>query len=283
MENKIGAHYNIQDILNDRVKTDYVQFCTGSPLTTKRHISTEVMRQLNMKLRKTTDIKKNVIHAAYTINLCNSEYNEWTIKYLVHEVILANGLNVNYIIIHGGSIINGDSESEYQNSIDNFVYVINQVVRQTENYNNIRLCLETMPGKKNQFLSNLKQFKDLFDKLHPLLGDGENGFSNRIGVCFDTCHFYDSVNGENFNDITTELYRNWFESFIKVVHLNNSSLFNGKYKDRHKNLVEGVIDSDVLKHIHRYYSSRNIPVILETPQEGYDGDIRYLKDEEEVV
>lgn len=277
--NQIGAHYSIEDILSGRAQTDYVQFCTGSPLTTKRNLSTDKMRLLNLKLRESTDIDKNVIHAAYTINLCNPQYNQWTIQYLVHEVILANGLNVKNIVIHGGSVAD-DSEGSYRTAINNFAHVISSVIKQTENYSNVRLCLETMPGKKNQFLSNLKQFRDLFDVLHSSLDDGPNGFNARIGVCFDTCHFHDSVNGENFGDIITELYMNYFESFIKVVHLNNSSLTNGKYKDRHKNLVEGVIDPSILKHIYKYYSCRKIPVILETPVEGYEGDLRYIREEE---
>lgn len=278
--NKIGAHYSIQEILNGETNTDYVQFCTGSPMTVRRSLDIETRMKLNEALRNNYETNKNVIHAAYTINLCNKDYNSWTIPYLVHEVTMCEYLNVKYLVIHGGSLHSKDKDIPYHEAIDNFAYCIKEIADRTENQNDVILCLETMPGKSNQFLSNLKQFRDLFDVLHSMMGEN---FNKRVGVCFDTCHFYDSVNGEDFDNITTELYRNWFETFIKVVHLNNSSLKDGKYKDRHRNIIEGVIPSETLAKIYTYYSSKGIPVILETPQDGYEGDIKFIRDQEMLV
>ena len=61
---------------------------------------------------------------------------------------------------------------------------------------------------------------------------------------------------------------------IDLVHLNNSRDEFDSARDRHANLGTGTIDADILTAV---ALAADAPVILETPAEGIDDDVRLLK------
>ena len=68
---------------------------------------------------------------------------------------------------------------------------------------------------------------------------------------------------------------------LKAVHLNNSMNDRGSHKDRHARIAEGKLSLDAICRIINHPALRDLPFILETPQEqdaGYAVEIAMLRE-----
>ena len=63
---------------------------------------------------------------------------------------------------------------------------------------------------------------------------------------------------------------------MKVVHVNDSKFPLGGRRDRHENLGRGHIGLDGLRAFCSHPRIRDLPLILETPMEGQEQDLRLL-------
>ena len=66
---------------------------------------------------------------------------------------------------------------------------------------------------------------------------------------------------------------------LRAVHLNNSKNPLGSHKDRHARIVDGVMPLEAIARIINHPALRELPFILETPNEneGYAEEIRLLR------
>ena len=133
------------------------------------------------------------------------------------------------------------------------------------------IVLETMSGKGTEVGST-------FDELSSIIKNSNS--SSNLGVCFDTCHMFDA--GFDFDKI--DLILEEFDKKIgidklKLIHLNDSKNPIGSKKDRHECIGKGFIGMDVFKKIINHEYLKNLPFILETPNDliGYAEEIFTLK------
>ena len=92
-------------------------------------------------------------------------------------------------------------------------------------------------------------------------------YSDKLRVCFDTCHTHDSgydIRG-NFDGVIDEFDHLIGKDQIAVFHINDSKNVCGAKKDRHANLGTGEIGFDALSYIVHHSDFEQIPKILETP------------------
>lgn len=93
---------------------------------------------------------------------------------------------------------------------------------------------------------------------------------NRIGICIDTCHAYtagyDLVN--QYENVWQEFDRVVGLNYLKAIHLNDSKKPFESRVDRHDNIGRGFIGMDFFERIARDSRFKNIPFILETPDES---------------
>ena len=100
-------------------------------------------------------------------------------------------------------------------------------------------------------------------------------------MCFDTCHVhdagYDIVN--DLDGVLEEFDRVLGIEKLRAVHLNDSKNPLGSRKDRHECIGEGSIGFDAFERIVNHPSLRDLPFILETPNEltGYAKEITFLR------
>ena len=105
---------------------------------------------------------------------------------------------------------------------------------------------------------------------------------SRVGVCLDTCHVwdggYDIVN--NLDGVLEEFDRVIGLHRLKAIHLNDSLNPMGSHKDRHAKIGEGQIGADALIRVINHPMLKNLPFILETPNdiEGYAKEIKFLRE-----
>lgn len=134
------------------------------------------------------------------------------------------------------------------------------------------VLLETMSGHGTEM-------GGVFEELRLVIDASRNG--ERLGVCLDTCHVFDS-GYDIVNDVDGVLTR--FDAILglerlKAVHLNDSMFGFGSRKDRHAKLGEGKIGWKAVSRIINHPALRELPFYLETPNDldGYAGEIAALK------
>lgn len=177
-----------------------------------------------------------VVHAPYLINLANPlpENQEFNIEQMVLEVSRTYEMGIPYIVLHPGYHVNQTREEGMQRLIRN----LKEVLRRIEKYEGVVICLETMPGKKNQLGSTLEDLEEIIKGC-----DGHR----QLGICLDTVHMHDSG-----YDVTNrkELFRKIDGMVgmdrVKVLHLGDSSGDRGCRRDKHANFEYGKIGFEIL-------------------------------------
>jgi deoxyribonuclease-4 len=107
--------------------------------------------------------------------------------------------------------------------------------------------------------------------------------SNRIGVCFDTCHAFAA--GYDFRDATN--YQIMWKAFdtiigrkkLKAIHLNDSKKEIGSRVDRHEEIGKGQLGLEAFRLLMNDEHLFDIPKILETPQDDladYEKNMKIL-------
>lgn len=135
------------------------------------------------------------------------------------------------------------------------------------------VLLETMAGKGSEVGRNFEELREILDRVT---------LSEKMGVCLDTCHVYDSgydIVGD-LDGVLTEFDRVIGLDKLKVIHLNDSMYGFESHKDRHARIGEGKIGLEAITRIINHPALRHLPFYLETPNdlEGYAREISMLKE-----
>jgi len=138
------------------------------------------------------------------------------------------------------------------------------------------VLLETMSGKGSEIGRNFEELKEIMDRTE---------LSEKVGVCLDTCHVYDAgydiVN--DFDGVLDEFDRIIGLEKLCAIHMNDSKNPYESHKDRHEKIGEGYIGLETMRKIINNPRVKNLPFLLETPNEldGYASEIKLLKDSRE--
>lgn len=248
-------------------------FYTGAPQNTKRCTINDEITFLAMNLMKENNIllDKVVAHAPYIVNLANDidpEKYDFSIKFIRNEVERLEQLNIKYLVLHPGSSVGIEREK----ALYNISYALNKILSiDTE----VMILLETMAGKGTECGINIKEIKEIIDRIDK---------KDNIGVCLDTCHLNDSgVDISKFNEYLDEFDRIIGIDKIKCVHINDSKNIIGSHKDRHENIGFGTIGFDNLINVINNERLLNVPKILETPYVGENKEYPPYKFEIEMI
>lgn len=244
-------------------------FYTGAPQNTTRSSIDDFKTIEAMKYMKENgiEISKVIVHAPYIINLANPKNLEFGISFLTEELERCSSLGIRYLVLHPGSHVGIGTEV----GIQNIVGGLNEVLKKY--HGNTMILLETMAGKGSEIGSNFQELKQILDGIT---------YSNRVGICLDTCHLNDGgYDLTDFDSILKEFDELIGLSKIHCVHVNDSKNDRNSHKDRHENIGFGTLGFDTLIKIIYHEKLENIPKILETPY--IDGDYPPYKQEIEMI
>ena len=194
-----------------------------------------------------------VVHAPYIMNLANPdpEKREFAVRFLSEEIKRTAAIGANQIVLHPGAAVG----QEPQVGLDFIVEGLKQTLVNTEGLD-VRIALETMAGKGTELGRSFQELGYIIDKVG----------SDRLTVCFDTCHTHDAgYDLTNFEAVLEEFDKYVGRDKISVLHINDSKNERGASKDRHENIGFGYIGFDSLYTILMHPDFENIPKILETP------------------
>ena len=206
-------------------------------------------------------------HAPYTLNICSDKphIREFTRNTFGDDIRRVGYLPGGLYNFHPGNHMGQGVES----GITMITDALNSILHPEQT---TTVLLETMTGKGSEIGGR-------FEELHEIIAGV--ALSEKLGVCFDTCHVYDA-GYDIVNDLDGVL--TVFDSVVglerlRAVHLNDSKNQRGSRKDRHETIGNGQIGLDALRRVINHPQLRDLPFYLETPNEmpGYETEIALLK------
>ena len=217
---------------------------------------------------KENNIDYIIAHAPYTMNLASPDekVRDFGYRVIKEDLETLEHIDKVYYNFHPGSHVGQGIEA----GIDLIADTLNKVISPNQK---TLVLLETMAGKGSEIGSNFREIKRIIDKVE---------HSEKIGVLLDTCHVndggYDIVN--HLDEVLKEFDEIIGINLLKAIHLNDSKNPRESHKDRHEKIGSGTIGLEALTKIINHPLLRELPFILETPNDndGYKEEIKLLKE-----
>lgn len=221
-----------------------------------------------------------VAHAPYTMNPCSKDegLRKLAIDMMVEDFIKLEAINNVLYNFHPGSHTGQGSDTGIEFTANMISSSIKEAEKKLGHSPSTVLLIETMAGKGTEIGRSFEEVKAIIDMAEEKYG---SSLKERLGVCLDTCHIWDGG-----YDIVGDLdgVIKQFDKIIgldrlKAVHLNDSMNDRDTHKDRHQKIGEGKIGFEALKALTRHPALKDLPFILETPNEhdGYKKEIEMLR------
>ena len=210
---------------------------------------------------------KIVAHAPYTLNACSDKadtrrFAGETFRDDLKRMEYTPG---NYYNFHPGSHVGQGAEEG--------IRLISEMLNASLSRDmTTTVLLETMAGKGSEVGRSFEELKEILDRTE---------LSEKLGVCLDTCHVWDAgydIVGD-LDGILTEFDKVIGLNRLKAIHLNDSLNDRGSHKDRHARIGEGHIGWEAFTRIINHPALRDLPFILETPNDdaGWTDEIARLR------
>ncbi len=207
-------------------------------------------------------------HASYLINLGHPEAAglEKSRKAFIDEMKRCEQLGLCMLNFHPGSSLKRITDEE---CLSRIAESVNIALEQTHG---VCAVVENTAGQGSNMGYTFEQLAFIIEKVED---------KKRIGVCLDTCHMF----AAGYDISTSAGFREVFEHFEGVIgfnylrgmHLNDSKKEVGSHIDRHEVIGKGMMGMEVFRQIMQDKRFDNIPLILETPDEGnWKEDIEML-------
>ena len=259
---KIGSHVGMsgKDMLLGSAKeavsygANTFMFYTGAPQNTRRKDISELNIDAAWAYMEEHGIHEVVVHAPYIINLGNAvkpETYELAVNFLRTEIARTEACKSKVLILHPGAHVGEGTDT----GTSQIIKGLNEVLTKDTN---LYIALETMAGKGSEVGRSFEELARIYDGVT---------FSDKLRVCFDTCHTHDSGYDiiHDFDGVIGEFDRMIGKDQITVFHINDTKNPAGAKKDRHENIGFGEIGFDALSYIVHHPDFQDVPKILETP------------------
>jgi len=208
--------------------------------------------------RRKAGFERVVAHMPYLPNLAASikPYQKKSRASLKAEVARCSLLEIDYLVAHIGSHM-GRGTME---GVRNVIGACNEALE--ANPGRTVLLIETMAGQNHSVGSRFEELRLILDGVKE---------SDRIGVCFDTCHVFAAgfdLSSKPAVERTMGLFGDIVgKERLKVVHLNDSVGPLGSGLDRHEYVGKGQIGERGFRAFLRYGDVARLPIVMEVPVE----------------
>lgn len=206
-----------------------------------------------------------VIHANYLINLAspNPVLRTQSVQSLHQEIVRANALGADYLVVHPGS----RQESSVEAGLAAIAESLKQAVRGLK-LGGLQILLENTAGQGRTLGSRFEELKAVMGAC-PELG---------LGICVDTAHLHaagwDVRKSEGLEGTLRHIDRVIGLEAVRVVHMNDSKVALGSRIDRHEHVGKGKIGLEAFREILRHPMLASCAFILETPVDKPGDDRR---------
>lgn len=211
---------------------------------------------------------KILAHAPYTLNPSSADekVRDLALRIMRDDMERMEYIPGNLYNFHPGSHVGQGAEK----GISLTAEVLNTILTPNQT---TTVLLETMSGKGSEIGRSFEEIREIIDKTK---------YSEKVGVCLDTCHIYDAgydIVG-NLEGVLDDFDRIIGLDKLCAIHMNDSKNPFESHKDRHEKIGEGYIGENAISAIINNPRIKHLPFLLETPNEldGYKKEISLLKD-----
>jgi deoxyribonuclease IV len=235
---QIGAHVSVAGGIHtaidraDAIGAESVQVFTQSPRTWRPTNHDPENFERFKQRRAEAGIGGVLCHALYLLNLASpkDDFYEKSVAALANTVDVGCGIEADGVVFHIGSHLGAGLDE----GLDRVVAALRVVLERCSE--STWLLMENSAGTGGTIGRSIDELALLYDRLdgHP-----------RLGVCLDSCHLYASgidVTDEAALDGTLdELDRKIGLDRLRALHVNDSAAPLGSNRDRHANILEGLL------------------------------------------
>lgn len=268
----IGAHMSVAKGINMAlshalsINADTMQIFTRNPRGGKaKEINLSEAEQFKGKLNG-LNFGPWVAHAPYTVNLASAKeevrlFGIQTIKEDLQRVETWGG---HLLVVHSGAHTGQGTKKGLESLTDALREILD------ESPQGVKVLLEGMSGSGSELGTSLEDLAQVLDRVD----------SANLGVCLDTAHLFAAgYDVKDWDMLWEQVTKTIGAKSVGVIHMNDSLVGLGAHKDRHAQLGAGMIGLEAFRRIITHESVRNLPIILETPNEleGWQKEIEFLR------
>ena len=201
-----------------------------------------------------------MVHDAYLINLAAPDPDNWAKSKaaMSEELQRCADLGISFLIAHPGAHLGAGVDA----GIARIRTALSEIFTTSDPA--VCLLLENTAGQGSYLGHEFSHLARLME-----------GFGERVGICFDTCHAhaagYDLASAEGYERTIAEFDRFIGCRWLRAFHLNDCLKPCGCRVDRHTHIGAGTIGVAGFTRLLQDVRFVHLPMILETPK-GDDGE-----------
>lgn len=254
----IGCHISKQKTLLDTIKTvagsnKPYQMFLGGPQNShlKKDLATSTDASETKKLIQANGTKM-FIHSQYIINLCAKCEDDWNIKLLKDNLVVASAMGAKGVVVHVGK----STDQPLPQALEKMRNAIKECLPSASK--DCPLLLETPAGQGTETLTDMNEFLTFVDSFK----------DERFRMCLDTCHVFacrdpKSLEKKGHDPIVYIQAALQYPGLLKLVHFNDSLEACGSCKDRHAFVGTGKIGFETMAAIAKLCSENGVPMVIE--------------------
>ena len=200
-----------------------------------------------------------LVHALYLVNLAssNDDFYEKSVETTRRTVETSCAIGAEGVVLHVGSHLGAGLDAAMERVVPALASVLELCSDDTW------VLMENTAGTGGTIGRSVEELEILLDRLdrHP-----------RLGICLDSCHLfasgYDVTDPDALDRLLEQVDSGCGLDRVRALHVNDSKTPLGSNRDRHDNMLEGVM-GEKLGCFLAHPAFQGLPAVLEVP--GTDG------------
>jgi deoxyribonuclease IV len=213
-----------------------------------------------------------LVHSLYLVNLAspNDDFYSKSVETMQRTMEASAAIEADGVVLHVGS----HQGAGFDAGMERVAPALEQVLERSTD--TTWLLMENTAGAGGTIGRSIDELEAIFERLdrHP-----------RLGICLDSCHLYasgcDVTDRDELDRLLGEIDSTFGLDRIRALHVNDSKTPLGSNRDRHDNILEGVM-GERLGVFLSHPAFQGLPAVLEVPGADGDGpgadDIRKLRE-----
>ncbi len=200
-----------------------------------------------------------LVHSLYLVNLAspNDDFYSKSVETMQRTMEASSAIEADGVVLHVGS----HQGAGFEAGMERVAPALEQVLERSSD--TTWLLMENTAGAGGTIGRSIDELEAIFERLdrHP-----------RLGICLDSCHLYasgcDVTDRDELDRLLAEIDSTFGLDRIRALHVNDSKTPLGSNRDRHDNILEGVM-GERLGVFLSHPAFQGLPAVLEVP--GADG------------
>lgn len=234
-------------------------------------LTDEVLAQFKANM-KAKGFDRFVIHTPYYINFASTtpRVRYGSISIVRDELERGSLLGASYVVTHLGSTKDAGPELGFHKTWRSLQRILDGYKGST------KLLLELSAGAGDLVGGSFEELADLLKH-----AESASKYRGHLGICLDTCHAfaagYDIRTAAGVAAMLKEITQTVGIRRVQLIHANDSKFGLNEHKDRHEHIGKGKIGREAFRTLLHTASLKTVDMIVETPPDGVQDDIAFLK------